>query len=217
MSPSRRQQERKAETRGELVEAAAAVFTERGYHSASVQEVAERAGFTTGAIYGHFRNKDDLFLAVFEQFALSRVGELSETHDAADPAFGSGARALADQWMARHEENSAFTLVAMEFAVHAIRHPALREALADRYAAVRLAAARMLGQDAEAAGVTLPMPSLELATVLRELGVGLALAKLVDPDAVSSTLYGDFVEELYRLLQQQSEVTQPKERRARDR
>jgi AcrR family transcriptional regulator len=217
MSPSRRQEQRKAETRAELIEAAATVFTERGYHSASLQEVAQRAGFTTGAIYGHFRNKDDLFLAVFEQFALSRVSELGEAHDAADRAFGSGARALADQWMARHEDNSAFTLVAMEFAVHAIRHPPLREALADRYAAVRLTAARMLEQDAEAAGVTLPMPALELATVLRELGVGLALAKLVDPDAVSASLYGDFVGNLYRLLQQHSEVTPAKEHHARDR
>lgn len=201
MEISKRLQQRKAETRVDLIAAATEVFVERGYHAASLQQVAQRAGFTTGAIYGHFRNKDELFLAVFEQFALTRVAELGSPHIAPEGTFGERARALADQWMARHTENPGFTVVALEFAVRAIRTPQLREALAGRYAAVRLAAARMLEEDARAAGVELPLPALELATVLRELGVGLSLAQLLDPEAVRGSLYGDFVEHLYRLIE----------------
>lgn len=202
MNSTTRIERRRIETRDDLVRAASAVFAERGFHAASLQQVAQRAGFTTGAIYGHFRSKDELFLAVFEQYALLRVAELSAIEGAPEGAFGARARAMADQWMARHTENPGFTIVVLEFAVHALRAPQLREALAGRYAAVRLAAARMLEEDARAAGVELPLPALDLATALRELGVGLSLAQLLDPGAVRESLYGDFVEHFYRLMEQ---------------
>jgi hypothetical protein len=80
-----------------------------------------------------------------------------------------------------------------------MRTPHLREALAARHAAVRLALGRMLEREARDAGVELPMPAQDLATVMRELGVGLALAKLSDPDAIPDRLYGDFVELFQRL------------------
>lgn len=53
-------------TRDRLVAAAAAVFAEKGYDRAGVQEIARRAGFTTGAIYGRFRGKAELLLAAIE-------------------------------------------------------------------------------------------------------------------------------------------------------
>ena len=57
-------QEAKQRTRAELLDAAAKVFSERGYEGASVAEIAERAGRTTGAIYAHFPTKEALFLGV---------------------------------------------------------------------------------------------------------------------------------------------------------
>jgi AcrR family transcriptional regulator len=53
-------------TRARLVAAAADVFAEKGYDRAGVQEIARRAGFTTGAIYGRFRGKAELLLAAIE-------------------------------------------------------------------------------------------------------------------------------------------------------
>jgi AcrR family transcriptional regulator len=53
-------------TRDRLLAAAAAVFAEKGYDGAGVQEIARRAGFTTGAIYGRFRGKAELLLAAME-------------------------------------------------------------------------------------------------------------------------------------------------------
>ena len=53
-------------TRDRLVAAAAEVFAEKGYDRAGVQEIARRAGFTTGAIYGRFRGKAELLLAAIE-------------------------------------------------------------------------------------------------------------------------------------------------------
>ena len=53
-------------TRDRLVAAAAEVFAEKGYDRAGVQEIARRAGFTTGAIYGRFRGKAELLQAAIE-------------------------------------------------------------------------------------------------------------------------------------------------------
>src|SRR5438477_12819933 len=53
--------------RAALLEAALGVFAERGYRDASVDEIAERAGYSKGAIYFHFSGKDDLFFALLEE------------------------------------------------------------------------------------------------------------------------------------------------------
>ena len=53
-------------TRRHLLDAARIVFSERGFHGASIDEVAARAGFTKGAVYSNFTSKDDLFLAVLD-------------------------------------------------------------------------------------------------------------------------------------------------------
>src|SRR5437868_13567366 len=53
-----------ASTRDRILTAAAEVFAERGYEGAAVSDIARRAGFTTGAIYGRFRDKAELLLEV---------------------------------------------------------------------------------------------------------------------------------------------------------
>jgi AcrR family transcriptional regulator len=55
---------KRARTRAALVEAAAVVIGEKGYERASLEEIAARAGMTRGAVYGNFKNKEELFLAL---------------------------------------------------------------------------------------------------------------------------------------------------------
>ena len=61
---------KKQRTRRLLIGAAAEVIAERGFHAASLMEVASRAGLTTGAVYSNFRSKEDLFLAVIQEIAV---------------------------------------------------------------------------------------------------------------------------------------------------
>lgn len=63
-------------TRDRLLAAAGEVFAEKGYDRAGVQEIARRAGFTTGAIYGRFRGKADLLLAAIEAQSQDEFDEL---------------------------------------------------------------------------------------------------------------------------------------------
>src|SRR6266699_4039652 len=66
---------RKAETRSLLVEAGLQVFAERGIELGSLDEVAQTAGFTKGAIYRQFPSKSAFLLALFEQYAaVARAG-----------------------------------------------------------------------------------------------------------------------------------------------
>jgi AcrR family transcriptional regulator len=199
-----RREERKEETRAELVEAAARVFARRGFHGASIEQIAREAGYSTGAIYWHFDGKDDLFLAVYEAYAAARVQEWSEIHDRAGGELPQRARAYADQWMARLSSEPEFLVLSLEFLVHAWRNPPLREAFGHRAAFGRLAFARLLQEQAEARGLELPMPADDLAAVLRELGSGLGLAKLADPDSIPDRLFGDFVEQFFTLVEERA-------------
>lgn len=67
-------------TRARLVAAAAEVFAEKGYDRAGVQEIARRAGFTTGAIYGRFRGKAELLLAAIEAQSDDEFEQLFAEH-----------------------------------------------------------------------------------------------------------------------------------------
>ena len=77
-------------TRTTLIDAAADVFAKRGFHSASLEEIAETAGFTRGAIYKNFDNKEELFFDVIErridtQLMRSREALREDSTAAKDP------------------------------------------------------------------------------------------------------------------------------------
>ncbi|HYU00845.1 MAG TPA: TetR family transcriptional regulator [Gemmatimonadales bacterium] len=97
---------RKAETRSLLIDAGLRVFAERGIELGSLDEVAQTAGFTKGAIYRQFPSKGTFLLALFEQYA-------------AVARAGAGARHA--PW---------FTPLTLQFAAHAMRDPLLRRRFA---------------------------------------------------------------------------------------
>jgi AcrR family transcriptional regulator len=186
-----RREERNEETRGELIAAAARVFARRGFHGASVEQIARQAGYSTGAIYWHFRDKDDLFLAVYEAFAASLAQDFEEIFRHGSDDLAEQAREAADRWMARLQRDPEFLILSHEFLVHAWRQPALREAFEHRLAGVRLALARVIRDRAEASGTALALSPEDTATVMRALGSALGLATLADPEAVRDGLFGD--------------------------
>jgi AcrR family transcriptional regulator len=186
--------ERKADTREALLRAAAVEFAARGFGGARVEEIATRAGVTTGALYAHFAGKEALFLAVYAAFAAERAREVGAV-GAGAPTPTLALRAAADQWMERSDAEPWAMRLHMEFAEYARRDPHLRDDFALRVAAVRNAAARVI--ERHSAGRALPLPAESLAAVLRALGMGLAIERLVDPEAIPRELFGDFVEAMF--------------------
>lgn len=208
------QEERRRATRERLLEAAAAVFARRGFAAASVHEIAREAGLSTGAIYWHFGGKDDLFLAMAEEFAVERVREIAEVIGASEVDVAERGRAAGDQWMKRFADDPARFRVAMEVRNYAEQRPDLRRALATRVAAVREATARQIAEDGAQGRIALPLPAADLAAVIRALGLGLAIEKLTDPDAIRDELFGDFLYLLFRLLASAEASTLASDRRA---
>lgn len=198
--------ERQARTRTELLATAAEVFGERGYDRASVEEIAERAGYSHGAVYSNFAGKEDLFLAVFEEYMAERARELARTQAGLAPAapLEVRARALADQWMERFAADRESFLLHLEFLGRAGREPGMAERFGTRSAALREAIAAYIAHVQAEEGVEAPLSPADLAMVLRALGIGLAVEALVSPDAVRDGLYGDFVELLVAMLRERA-------------
>ncbi len=207
--------EKQARTRAELIATAAEVFARRGYNGASVEEIAEQAGYSHGAVYSNFEGKADLFLAVFEDYMAERARELAATQvDVADDApLEVRARALADQWMERFSRDRASVVLHMEFIAHAGRDPELAGRFGSRSAALREAIAHYIAGYQEEAGEEFALPPDDLALVLRALGIGLAVEALVSPDAVRKDLFGDFVELLVEMSRQGGSAEPPRGRR----
>jgi AcrR family transcriptional regulator len=116
-------------TRAKLVEAAAAVFAERGYDGAGVQEIARRAGLTTGAIYGRFAGKAALLREAIEQCTDDELDELFNQHrfegHASDIVRIAGAH-LVDRPDADAQQGNALVLEAF---VASRRDPEIRDAV----------------------------------------------------------------------------------------
>lgn len=209
--------EQQAQTRARLIEAAARVFAQRGYQAASVEEIAEDAGYSHGAVYSNFEGKADLFLAVFEDYMTERVRELAETQAALpeDAPLQARARALADQWMDRLARDRQSMTLHMEFIAHADRDPELARRFGTRSMAMREAVARYIAHYQQEAGLDLAMGVDDLALVLRALGIGLAIESLVSPDTVRHDLYGDFVELLVSLQRERDSTKRSSRKRTK--
>src|SRR5947209_1799462 len=106
--------EQKALTRARLLAAAEEVFAQRGFHGASVEEIAREAGATTGALYSNFAGKEDLFLALFEESTAAQVREYGELFSAGE-TLEQQARGGADRWMQILAARPAYFPLFIEF------------------------------------------------------------------------------------------------------
>jgi AcrR family transcriptional regulator len=183
-------EEKKARTRAQLIAAAATVFARRGYVAASLDEVAEEAGLTKGAVYSNFDSKEELFQAVIdERFnePMKHAAEVIENSAGTTEELAMvGARAFVD---VVQQEREVF-LLALEMNIHVARHPeraptfaaARREQLAD--------VADIITEHSKASGDPLPLPAFEMAIAVEALSQGIALHSLVDPEGVPDDLLG---------------------------
>jgi len=192
--------EKKAETRARLLEAGARVFAREGFRGATIEQIADEAGYTHGALYSNFSGKEELFLALAEDYALARTRETAEALEHVGETSDQ-ARAAADVWMRRLASDPDTFILRLEFALHAARTPDLRERFASRSGALRLLVEDTLRERLEGSRAAYPLPPEELAVVLRAVGVGLAIERLIDPDAVREELFGDFAAALLDLIE----------------
>jgi AcrR family transcriptional regulator len=173
---------RRQETRARLVRAAVKAVARDGFHAASVNAIAQSAGFSIGALYANFNGKDDLFFAVFEEHVRWFEEQVATVAAAADPVAAiEEAAAL----MAR--DRSQF-LIFIEFWAYAVRRPKLRRRFAARMAEMRGVLADALEGRARRENVTYGLAPESIAVLGLALGRGLTLERYADPAAVSDEM-----------------------------
>lgn len=189
----------RAQTREELLDAAARVFARRGFHGASVEAVSEEAGFSTGAVYSNFASKEELFLSLYEERIRRRRRELREVVEQSGGGRAGLASASASVGEVFQRERDWFLLY-FEFSLHAARNPAF----ARRFRALReeglTELADGLAEGLKHAGVESSLGPRELAQAVRALSYGLALDRLVDTGSGSDLLLGQVLELVFRGL-----------------
>ncbi len=165
--------ESQAQTRSQLVATAKRLFFTDGYHPTSLEKVADAAGYSKGAVYSNFRNKDELCASVLDEIRAERFAEvvaLVSQSDRFEALRGWAERVIGDP---------GWTPLEAEFALHARRNVQLRTELAGRLHNI----IEMLANGVESAeDLDLKLPSREAATVMLALGVGLGLMRSIDPD-----------------------------------
>jgi AcrR family transcriptional regulator len=180
--------ERREQTRQELLTAAEECFVTGGFHATSVEQVADRAGYTKGAVYSNFASKEDLFFAVYERRVEWLLTEVVPGLREAGPrrAFDQIATATIE----RRDSDDGWLAVFIEFWAHVLRHTELRA----RFASVH---ARMLEPMAEGVRglsderrLALPtdVTALQMAVAWNAMEVGLGLERLTQPDVVDAEL-----------------------------
>jgi AcrR family transcriptional regulator len=123
---------RRAQTQQRLMAAATAVFAERGIIGASVEEICEAAGFTRGAFYSNFADKDELVLALIRQSIKKQYAAAEQAIARTQAAPGPlDAAELVSSTLAAFEEavhsGREALLTERELLLYAARQPALRE------------------------------------------------------------------------------------------
>jgi AcrR family transcriptional regulator len=187
-----KRQEKQAQTRAALLEAAGRVFARRGYHPAKLEEIAAEAGLTTGAIYSNFTGKENLFLALADAQVDKRRAEIGAILEA--PA---DATTVADQgaqrFLAFIEHDPDWPLLYFEFWAYGVRTPHLREEFATRRRAVQDVIAAVIERVAIELDLDLPYPPDQVAVGLSAAINGLAFERVADPGTVPDDLFAFMV------------------------
>lgn len=197
MEPKRRlsREEAKAETRKALLEAAAAVFAQHGFNGASIDAVAEAAGYTKGAVYSHFSNKEELYLALLDaHLSAEGPGALALLESGAPIA--SFAAEIEQSLPEELEKMRDWGRLTYEFILHAMRDEKVRLRLADRFVRARNDYATSLEKRYTASGETPPMDIEKLATALLAFENGLSLIGFVSPELISGGVYSEALGQL---------------------
>ena len=188
LTPERRREQ----TRTHLLEAAAEVFARRGFHGASLDEVADAAGFSKGAVYSNFASKEDLFLALVKQrqelmlqeFFAAATGEYRDT--------AARLQAITEVYRRLTPTQDEWALWE-EFLLYALRNTEQRAKLYADNEAAFAALVSMVEQQVRELGVDPPLSVEDLARLYLAIFDGLARQRALDPGQIPDDQFARLV------------------------
>jgi AcrR family transcriptional regulator len=185
-----RRDESQAQTREALLSAASRLFDDHGFAATSITDIAEEAGYTTGAVYSNFANKDDLFLAVIERQVVSEITALSEELSA--ETLPGKRLEIVGRWYTSQAGKGRRRIRAFaELALLGSSDDSL-DRLREQRKLLQGALAELLRQQETELGITfhVPVPTLAAAVlaVLEGFAIGSVIDDEIDADALMASL-----------------------------
>jgi AcrR family transcriptional regulator len=195
LTPDRRRQL----TRDALLAAATEVFTRKGFQAASLEEIADTAGFTKGAIYSNFASKEELLHAVIghvKEMGLAGIADALDSEGMRGPQHG--AVAAARPWRKLLGRSDELIALSLELRLYALRNPEARGRVADLERGVSDHLATFIEDAFTRQDRDLHIPAADLADLGRAAVDGLEQLAAIDPGR--SEHYQRLVELLFVLL-----------------
>lgn len=171
--------ESQAITREKLFKSGEEVFARRGFHAATIEEIAEAAGYSRGAFYANFADKSDFFTALLERRTRSAMDSIAERIAAVQDDDKLGALL---EWVDENIINDALQVAIAEFLPQATRDPEVRARLADRQRQIRAAITGMIDDYLATTGIALPTSTEDVAVMAQALVEGISIQRRLEPD-----------------------------------
>src|ERR1700742_3752963 len=182
---SRRRQpkgDKRDRTRAKLLEAARSLIREKGHENTTLEDIAERAGMTTGAIYGNFKNRDELFVSLGHAYWPPIKPQVKP-----GASFPEIMRAMADATIAAIPDRSGAAVGRLTGLAYALTNEGLRaqvnEITAQSYAFGEQWLRAVIKEE------DLPMPADQLVRVIHAMTEGLVFQRLLTPELVPDEIF----------------------------
>jgi AcrR family transcriptional regulator len=168
-------------TRALLLDAAEEVFAEKGFTSATLDDIAHTAGYTKGAIYKHFGAKEDLFLALSDRYWRRYFDNFAEVLATSREVGAHELDEIAERWrQLSHDRGAEHAALGHEFTLYLLRNPEARERIAAKRLEVVEALAKFIVEGLDRMGGALLIPPLTFAHVLAATTDSVVLGSQLD-------------------------------------
>jgi len=195
--------EKQQRTRSSLLRAAERVFCRQGLEAASIDQVAQEAGYTKGAFYANFKSKEELFLVMLDErftHELERLDEmLAGRHEPVEEAMAAAADFI---HFASDEE---WPRLYFQFVAHAVRDEEFREELATRIKAMRARLSELFARWRETFAHEPPLPQDAITAMICFMADGFLVDRIIEPDLpeeLYATMVGVFMRGLKALAEE---------------
>jgi AcrR family transcriptional regulator len=181
------QQDRAISTRRDLMEAARRIFARDGFEMARLEDIAKAAGKTRGAFYANFRDKEDVFFALFEESLRREKRQMGE--QLKEAASEDERIEILATHMLSVIGNRWRMLLALEFKLYAIRHPKRTKRLAALHSALCMSCVEANVENLIAGFACLtPKQKRTQTAQVGALLDGIALNRMFDPRGLTDEL-----------------------------
>lgn len=185
------------------------VFARRGYREAGVDEIAAEAGYSKGAIYWHFSDKEELLQVLLEERVDAPTREMVTLLESAPPERDMSLEAAREFTRQLAEQREA-VLLAREYWSLAIRDSDLRARYAERQTQLRSALTAALEARARHLGTPdLPIPAEDVARIVMSIIGGLTIDELIEPGSVRPQLVSEALALIYTGLVSRANAQTP--------